>query len=136
MKAIEAASGPDWAVVALVLGVIGLVAGIGLVGTVVFANIGARTLVTAWTATLAATLALLVSLYFDLRGKSETTSMSAEYTVDRLEPQIRQWAYPNSGAGWRITGEVGASERLASVNPDAFRGDLAKLTTDMTSVPC
>jgi hypothetical protein len=132
MKAVATTTGPDGLLIALVVGIVGLVVGIGFLGAVVFANIGARTLVGAWTATVAATLALLVSLYFDLRGKTETAFMSAEYTVDRLKPQIRQWAYPNSGAGWRITAEVGASDTLAGINPKAFKDDLAKLTSDMT----
>jgi hypothetical protein len=58
--------------------------------------------------------------------------MAAEYTVDLSKPQIRQWAYPDSGAGWRISTEIGASDALASRNLEAFKGDLGKLMIDMT----
>ncbi len=73
-----------------------------------------------------------IAIYFDLRGKTETAVMAAEYTVDLSKPQIRQWAYPESGAGWRLVNEVGASDALAKSNPHAFNGDLDKLTIDMT----
>jgi hypothetical protein len=131
MKAVHAVAGPDGLLIALVVGIVGLLIGIGCLAAVVFTNFGSRTLVGAFTATFAAALALLIAIYFDLRGKTQTAAMAAEYTVDLSKPQIRQWAYPD-GVGWRLGNEVGASEALAKSNPGAFKGDLGKLTVDMT----
>jgi hypothetical protein len=132
MKAVHAVAAPEGLLIALVVGISGLLIGIGCLAAVVLTNFGSRTLVAAFTATFGTALALLIAIYFDLRGKTDSALMAAEYTVDLSKPQIRQWAYPDSGAGWRLVNEVGASDALAKSNPGAFNGDLDKLTIDMT----
>jgi hypothetical protein len=90
MKAVHAVAAPEGLLIALVVGISGLLIGIGCLAAVVLTNFGSRTLVAAFTATFATALALLIAIYFDLRGKTESALMAAEYTVDLSKPQIRQ----------------------------------------------
>jgi hypothetical protein len=120
----------DWLSIVLVVGVGALVIGIGCLAVVAWANAGSRNLALAIAALIAAVFLLLVQIPFELRSKSETALFGAEYTIDRLKPQIRQWSYPTSG--WRISLEIGASDALAQRDPSAFKGDGQKMIQDMT----
>jgi hypothetical protein len=117
--------------VTLLVGIGALLTGVGCVAAVAWANAASRNLALATATLFAAVVLLIVQLPFELRGKTLTKLFSAEFTIDRAKPQVRQWSYPTD-AGWRITMEIGASEALARANPDAFKGDGEKLTRDMT----
>ncbi len=71
-----------------------------------------------------------VQLRFELRSEPSTDFITAEYTIDRAKPEIRQWAYP-SDQGPRLTQEIGASQTFAAAHPGQFDGDREKLTHDM-----
>jgi hypothetical protein len=118
--------------IVLFVGLVALVVGLGCLVAVAWANAGSRNLALAIAALFASVVLLIVQIPFELRSKSETAMFGAEYTIDRAKPQIRQWSYADHGAGWRITGEIGASDALAKSNPGVFNGDGQKLTQDMT----
>ena len=71
----------------------------------------------------------LIQMPFELRRSDRVDHISTEFTIDRLQPEIRQWQYMNPSN--RIHVEVSASELLAANNPNAFDGDRGKLTHDM-----
>ena len=82
--------------ISLWIGLVAIVIGVVCLGAVAWANAGSRNLVLA-TSTLAAAILLFVTqLPFELRTKSITDFFTAEFTIDRASPQIRQWRYPNS----------------------------------------
>jgi hypothetical protein len=117
--------------VTLFIGVGALIVAIGCLAVVAWANAGSRNLALATATLFASGVLLAVQIPFELRSKSDTSLFSAEYTIDRLKPQIRQWSYPAT-VGWRLTSEVGASDALAKTDPNAFKSDGQKLTQDMT----
>jgi hypothetical protein len=103
-----------------------LVVGIGCLTVVAWANAGSRNIALATAALFASVVLLIVQIPFELRSKHETALFGAEYTIDRLKPQIRQWSYPKT-SGWRLTAEVAASDALAKSDPNAFKGDGQRL---------
>jgi hypothetical protein len=121
----------DWLSITLFIGVCALIVGIICLGLVAWANLGSRNLVLATTTLFAAIVLALAQIPFELRSKSDTALFNAEYTIDRLKPEIRQWRYPDT-VGARAGLEIGVSGMLAKTNPDAFKGDGQKLTQDMT----
>jgi hypothetical protein len=122
---------PDRLVIALVVGIVAILIGIGCLAVVAWANAGSRNLALAAAALFASFILLIIQVPFELRSKTDTDFFSAEYTVDRSKPQIRAWKYA-SDVTWRIGQEIGASDALAESNPGAFKDDLGKLTDDMT----
>lgn len=121
----------DWLSIVLFIGVGALIVGVICLAVVAWANIGSRNLALASATLFAAVILLIVQLPFELRSKSKTDLFSAEFTIDHLKPQIRQWSYPQN-AGWRIGLEIAASDALAKGNPNVFKGDGEKLAKDMT----
>jgi hypothetical protein len=118
--------------ITLFIGVGALIIGVVCLIVVAWPNFGSRNLALATATLFAAVVLLLVQIPFELRSKSNIELFSSEFTIDHLKPQIRQWSYPQSVAGWRVGLEIGASDALAKTNPDAFKGDGQKLTQDMT----
>ena len=116
---------------------IGLIVGLATLGisfilVVVFAwfNPGSRNLVLA-TGTLGAAIILFVIQFsFEMRESESTEFINAEFTIDRLKPEIRQWKYP-SNTVWRIHSEIDASKWVADNNPDLFEEDREKITSDL-----
>jgi hypothetical protein len=98
---------------------------------VTWENSNSKNLVLAMATFLAACIFIALQLPYELKSSKAVTLATAEYTVDRQTPSIRQWAYPSSG-GWRLSSELNASDALARLNPAAFQTDRAKLTNDMT----
>src|SRR5271166_1921193 len=121
----------DWLSITLLIGVGALLVGVGCLAVVAWANAGSRNLALATATLFAAVVLLVVQIPFELRSKSNTELFSAEFTIDHLKPQVRQWSYPET-VRWRISLEIGASDALAKINPNAFKGDGQKLTQDMT----
>jgi len=117
--------------ITLLIGVGALIVGVGCLAVVAWANAGSRNLALATATLFAAVVLLIVQIPFELRSKSNTELFSAEFTIDHLKPQIRQWNYPDT-VGSRIGLEMAASDALAATNPDAFKVDGQKLTQDMT----
>ena len=96
---------PDLLKLSLWIGLAAIVVGLVCLVTVTWAKSGSRNLALA-TSTLAAALLLFATqLLFELRERSTTDFFTAEFTIDRKEPQIRQWDYtvPSlEGSGWRL----------------------------------
>lgn len=69
-------------------------------------------------------------LYFELQPSTSYDFINTELTIDRLKPEIRQWAY-TPGTSRRITAEVGASTWLVQKKPEAFSQDRTRITTDL-----
>lgn len=115
---------------ALVLNLVALgasgVAALVLVGY----NARSRNLALATGALLGAITFFGIQVYFELQRSGKYDFISTELTIDRAKPEIRQWIY-SSDAGGRLIAEGYASEWLATHNPDAFRHDRGKLTTDL-----
>jgi hypothetical protein len=78
----------------------------------------------------AAAILLGIQLLFELHAEERTDFITAEYTIDRATPEIRQWKY-DSDQGQRLNKEVGASQTFAATHPGQFDGDRDKLTHDM-----
>jgi hypothetical protein len=93
-------------------------------------NSGSRNIALATGALLGALALLAVQLRFELRSEPSTDFITAEYTIDRAKPEIRQWKYDND-QGHRLGREVGASQIFAGAHPGQFDGDREKLTHDM-----
>ncbi len=121
----------DNIVIFLIVGFIALIIGIFCLGFVAWENAGSRNLALATAALVASAFLLVVQVPFELYAKTETDAISAEFMVDRKKPEIRA-DYSNGQPGWRVSQDIGASNALAKKNPNAFDGDLAKLTDDMT----
>lgn len=112
--------------ITLVVGVGALIVGIVCLCFMAWSNAGSRNLALRTAALFASVVLLLVQIPFELRTNTDTDLFSAEFTINRLQPQIRQWSYPPTVG--RINLEIGASDALANTNPDAFKGDGQKLT--------
>ena len=56
-------------------------------------NSGSRNIALATGALLGAVVLLAVQLRFELRSEPSTDFITAEYTIDRSKPEIRQWNY-------------------------------------------
>jgi len=92
-------------------------------------NASSRNLVLAFATLAGAMFVFATQLYFELEGSTSYDHISAEITIDRAKPEIRQWEY-SLPTGWRISIETGASSWLSANNPVAFDQDREKLTTD------
>lgn len=114
----------------LIFGLMAMVIAVISVGVFVWHNPGSRNLALA-TGTIGAALILFaIQLPFELRGSESTDFITAEFTIDRVKPQIRQWTYALD-TGWRILSEIQASNWLADNNPDLFADDRKKVTSDL-----
>jgi hypothetical protein len=117
---------------ALWVGLFAMIVGVVCLAWVAWANSGSRNLALATGTLVAALILFVVQLPFELSSSIRNDFFSAEFTIDRATPQIRQWKYPNkSGAGTRLGLEVGASNYLNGRDPSQFNGDRVKLTNDM-----
>jgi hypothetical protein len=76
----------------------------------------------------AAIIVLCIQLFFELHAEKSTDFITAEYTIDRAKPEIRQWKYDN---GQRLIRDLDGSRAFAAVHPGQFDGDREKLTQDM-----
>lgn len=125
---------PDVLKLSLWIGLAAIAVGLVCLVTVAWANSNSRNLALA-TSTLAAALLLFATqLLFELRERSTTDFFTAEFTIDRKVPQIRQWNYPVTSlrsSGWRIHRDIAASTFLAESDRTRFDGDRERLTQDM-----
>jgi hypothetical protein len=121
----------DNIVIFLIVGFVALTIGIVCLGFVAWENAGSRNLALATAAIAASAFLLALQIPFELRSKTEMDAISAEFMVDRKKPEIRA-DYSNGQPSSRLSQDIGASNALAKKSPNAFDGDLAKLTDDMT----
>jgi hypothetical protein len=77
-----------------------------------------------------AVLLLGIQILFELRADESTDFITAEYTIDRTKPEIRQWNYGLSQT-LRFGRDLDASGIFAGAHPGQFNGDGKKLTLDM-----
>lgn len=77
-----------------------------------------------------ALILLVIQLVFELQADETTNFISAEYTIDRAKPEIRQWNY-GSNQTQRFTHDLNASGNFAAAHPGQFNGNREKLTLDM-----
>jgi hypothetical protein len=78
----------------------------------------------------AAVLLLGIQLLFELHAEERTDFITAEYTIDRAKPEIRQWKYEYD-QGQRLIRDLDGSGAFAAAHPGQFDGDREKLTQDM-----
>ena len=116
---------------ALIVTCIGIV--VTVVGSVVLAwnSTGSRNLVLSVATLTAAAIFFVLQLPFELQTTTERDFVTAEFTVDRATPEIRQWKYPDS-VGWRIHAETQASQWAAKHDVTLFESNRDKLTSDLT----
>lgn len=118
--------------IALWVGLGALLLGVGCLGSVAWINSASRNLVLAVSTLFAAVLLFVMQLQFELRSKEESDVFTAELTVDRVTPMVRQWRYPDVGAStWRLGIESEASNYLAKHDTARFNGDRERLGVDL-----
>jgi hypothetical protein len=117
--------------VVLWFGLVALAAAILCLGYFAWQNPASRNLALATGTLVAAAMLFILQLRFELRADQNTDFITAEYTIDRAKPEIRQWAYGLDQAGQRLGPEIGASQRFAAAHPGQFDRDREKLTHDM-----
>jgi len=83
-------------------------------------NAGSKNMPLAVAALVGVTIGYLIQLPFELSRSVSHETIGLDLVIDRLQPVLRQWVYSNSGAGWRIGAEVGASNWLTQKDPKAF----------------
>jgi hypothetical protein len=93
-------------------------------------NLSSRNIAIGTGALAGAAILHFIQLYFELRAEEDTDFITAEYTIDRGRPEIRQWNC-SSNMGLRMSLELGASRNFAEGNPGQFNGNREKLTHDM-----
>jgi hypothetical protein len=91
---------------------------------------GSRIAATALVTVVGASLALGITLIFDLRGSKEITTITTEYTFDRAIPQIRQWIYARS-LGDRYASEVMANDAALTSDPQILEKNPETRARDM-----
>ena len=116
--------------IALWAGVATVVIAAACLGYLVSQNLGSRNIALATGALAGAVILLGIQLVFEFRADEQTDFITAEYTIDRAKPEIRQWKY-ESDQGRRLDKDVGASRTFATAHPGQFNGDRDKLTHDM-----
>lgn len=78
----------------------------------------------------AAVILLGIQISFELHAEERTDLITAEYTIDRAKPEIRQWKY-DLDQGQRLIRDLDGSGAFAAAHPGQFDGDREKLTRDM-----
>jgi hypothetical protein len=99
-------------------------------GYLVSQNLASRNIALATGALAGAVILLGIQLLFELRAEERTDFITAEYTIDRAKPEIRQWTY-GLDQSHRLMRDLDASGKFAAANPGQFNGDRDKLTLDM-----
>jgi len=93
-------------------------------------NLGSRNIALATGALAGAFMLLVIQLAFELRADETTDFITAEYTIDRAKPEIRQWKY-GLNQGHRLTRDLDASGKFAAAHAGQFNGNREKLTLDI-----
>jgi hypothetical protein len=99
-------------------------------GGLVWENRASKNLALAASVLGGPTFLFITQLYSELKPTTTSEFILTEFGIDRAKPEIRQWVY-GDGSTWRPTGEVYASNWLASHNPKSFSGDREKITHDL-----
>jgi hypothetical protein len=112
------------------VGVAAFVLGAGCLAYIVAQNSASRNIALAAGALAGAALLLTVQLIFELQPGESSDFVTAEFTLDRAKPEIRQWKYITD-QGSRMMYELTAGAKFAAAHPGQFDGDRTKLTHDM-----
>jgi len=99
-------------------------------GYLVSQNLGSRNIALATGVLAGAVILLVIQLAFELRADVSTDFITAEYTIDRAKPEIRQWRYGSNQTA-RFGRELDASGTFAAAHRGQFNEDREKLTLDM-----
>jgi hypothetical protein len=119
----------DYLELAFWVGLVAIFVGALCLIWVTWENSNSKNLVLATATFFAACCFIALQLPFELKGGKVVRNTTAEFTVDREAPLIRQWSY-TIDQGSRATSEIGASQFVAQTNPSAFQRDRVKLTSD------
>jgi len=114
----------------LIIGSIAAVIALVCAAYIAWENTGSRNVVLAASTFWGAAIFLGLNLFLDLRTKDNKDFITAEITVDRVKPQIRQWNY-GSAPPQRLIRETTASDRYFAGRPGPFIGDRDKLVHDL-----
>ena len=109
----------DFVEIALVANVIALVVMISTAIVLALNNSGSKNTPLAVAALVGSSIGYLIQLPFELSKSTTRETIGADFVIDRAQPVLRQWIYPND-AGGRIGVEVGASNWLTRTDPNAF----------------
>ena len=109
--------------IALVLNIIAVVIALVTDFIIAWENAGSRNLALAGGAFFAASILFLIQLPFEFREDRDVALISAELTIDKTKPEIRQWEYSFAAVNNRVSIEVDASSWLADNNPEIFSED-------------
>jgi hypothetical protein len=115
---------------ALIVGSISAVVAVACAGYVTWGSSNSRNIVFAWTTFAGAAVFMALNLWFELRSTDTENFITADFTVDRAKPEIRQWKY-GSAPGLRVNSEIAASNQYFAARPAPFDGDREKLMQDM-----
>jgi hypothetical protein len=115
---------------ALIVGSISTVVAVACAGYVAWENRNSRNIALAVLAFAGAAIGTAATLGFELRSSSTESFITADFTVDRAKPQIRQWRYGRAPSQ-RVNREIAASDRYFAARPAPFNGDREKLVHDM-----
>ncbi len=119
----------DFLKVALIANVASTLLALITAAILAWENTASRNLAIATGTLMAADIAFLIQLAFELQSSKSLDHVSTEFTIDRSGPSIRQWNYTGT-AGWRIGVETDASSWLAANNAAAFDNDREILSAD------
>lgn len=111
----------DFLQVVLVVNLVAL--GLVIVTAIVLAlnNAGSKNIPLAVAALVGVAVGYGIQLPFELSRSAEHETIGADFVIDRAQPVLRQWVYPDDVAtGWRIVAEVGASNWLIRKDPKAY----------------
>lgn len=103
-------------------------------GYLVSQNLGSRNIALATGALAGAAILLGIQLLFELRADESTDFITAEYTIDRAKPEIRQWRY-GSNQALRMGRELDASGKFAAAHRGQFNGGGAELLLRPNAIP-
>jgi hypothetical protein len=115
---------------ALIVGSISTIVALACAGYVAWENINSRNIVFAVATFAGAAVFMGLNLLFELRSTDTANVITADLTVDRAKPQIRQWNYRGTPSQ-RMNREIAASDQYFTTRPGPFDGDREKLVRDM-----
>jgi hypothetical protein len=109
-----------------------LIASAILLGYFAWQSAGSRNLGLATATLVGAAWLFGVQLAFELRPAETIDLMTAEFTIDRAKPEIRQWNYSVEQSS-RRRHEMDASRKFADAHAGQFDGDGTKLAKDLAA---
>jgi hypothetical protein len=107
----------------LIIGSISAFVALACAGYVALENRNSRNIFVAVLTFAGAVIGTGVALWFELSSSTPTENfITADLTVDRAKPQIRQWNYRGTPSQ-RMNREIAASDQYFTTRPGPFDGD-------------